>query len=245
MRTIKTYCKGAPFYNAFLRTWPPLSGPMLKSARSMFCPKCKAEYIRGVTRCSDCDVALVDRLSESGHDSDQELSDANLRGVWSGEDQNSCVITCEQLRNADIPYKVIQRKSQFLKGVDEHYEIGVPTEFYSRAKEIADSDRADFSDEPDDQKIMEIPAEDSTPDTTELGKDWDPDKWDSESATVEIQFRNEREEVGMIESSLRENYIHYSADVLGNGVRKIFVMPKDELRSYEIVREIENGNPPK
>jgi hypothetical protein len=21
MRTIKTYCKGAPFYNAFLRTW--------------------------------------------------------------------------------------------------------------------------------------------------------------------------------------------------------------------------------
>ena len=132
-----------------------------------------------------------------------------------------------------------------MKGVDEHYEIGVPSEFYGRAKEIADSDRADFSDEPDDQKIMEIPAEDSSPDTTELEKDWDPDKWDSESATVEIQFRNEHEEVGMIESSLRENYIYYRADVLGNGVRKIFVMPKDELRSYEIVREIENGYPPK
>jgi hypothetical protein len=28
----------------------------------MFCPKCKAEYREGFTRCADCDVALVDRL---------------------------------------------------------------------------------------------------------------------------------------------------------------------------------------
>ena len=28
----------------------------------MFCPRCKAEYRRGFTRCSDCDVELVDQL---------------------------------------------------------------------------------------------------------------------------------------------------------------------------------------
>ncbi len=29
-----------------------------------FCPKCKTEYIAGVTRCSDCDILLVDSLPE-------------------------------------------------------------------------------------------------------------------------------------------------------------------------------------
>jgi hypothetical protein len=29
MRTIKTYSKGAPFYNAFIGTWPTLSGGWL------------------------------------------------------------------------------------------------------------------------------------------------------------------------------------------------------------------------
>ena len=29
----------------------------------MFCPECKAEYGPGFTRCSHCDVALVDRLT--------------------------------------------------------------------------------------------------------------------------------------------------------------------------------------
>jgi hypothetical protein len=28
----------------------------------MFCPQCKSEYRAGFTRCSECDVALVDRL---------------------------------------------------------------------------------------------------------------------------------------------------------------------------------------
>jgi hypothetical protein len=30
---------------------------------AMFCPQCKAEYRVGFTRCSDCDVALVDHLA--------------------------------------------------------------------------------------------------------------------------------------------------------------------------------------
>src|SRR5690242_11677616 len=29
---------------------------------SMFCPRCKAEYRIGFTRCSDCDMDLVDHL---------------------------------------------------------------------------------------------------------------------------------------------------------------------------------------
>ena len=30
----------------------------------MFCPNCKAEYTKGITRCSDCDVDLINLLPE-------------------------------------------------------------------------------------------------------------------------------------------------------------------------------------
>lgn len=30
----------------------------------MICPKCKAEYVRGITMCADCDTPLVDSLPE-------------------------------------------------------------------------------------------------------------------------------------------------------------------------------------
>jgi hypothetical protein len=209
----------------------------------MFCPKCKAEYLHGVTRCSDCDIALVERLPESGRDSDGELSDVNLKAVWSGENQYDCVAICEKLRDAEIPFKVNQHSRQFLKGVDDRYEIGVPPKFRKQAEEIIDTGRLDFTDEPSDQAIMELPAQDGMTDAAEVEPD--SDKWKPENATVEIWSQRTPKDDLMIESSLRENYINYRADDLDKGLRKIFVMPKDEVRSREIVREIENGTPPK
>jgi hypothetical protein len=37
----------------------------------MFCPRCQAEYPSHVHRCSDCDVALVERLTDTHGDSER------------------------------------------------------------------------------------------------------------------------------------------------------------------------------
>lgn len=211
----------------------------------MFCPICKAEYRHGVIRCSDCDVSLVDQLPKLGCDSDGELPNPKLKAVWSGEDQSDCVAICEKLRDAEIPYKVFQDARQFLKGVDEHYEIGVPPQFCKQAENIIESGQVDFTDEPSDQAIMELPAQDALADAAEGEIDPNSGKWEPGSATVEIWSQPGAERSLMIESSLRENYINFRAEDCDNGLRRIFVMPKYELRSREIVREIENGTPPK
>src|SRR5690242_8961108 len=44
---------------------------MLESQPSMFCPRCQAEYLPHIRRCSDCDVPLVKRLSVGRDDSER------------------------------------------------------------------------------------------------------------------------------------------------------------------------------
>src|ERR1700730_14746370 len=109
----------------------------------MFCPECKAEYRAGFTRCADCDVDLLADLSESKPDSGDH---SNLQEVWTGDDQQGCVATCLTLKEAGIPYEVVQRKKQFLKGDERHFKIAVPSSYYKHAKELAGRGTLDFSD---------------------------------------------------------------------------------------------------
>src|SRR5271156_6489420 len=44
---------------------------MLQSRLSMFCPRCQAEYLPHVHRCSDCDEPLVERLPATHSVSDR------------------------------------------------------------------------------------------------------------------------------------------------------------------------------
>jgi hypothetical protein len=59
-----------------------------------------------------------------------------MKRVWSGKDEDRCVSLCERLRQAGVPFKVDQRKRQYLLGVDKHYGICVPPEFFNDAKEV-------------------------------------------------------------------------------------------------------------
>lgn len=72
---------------------------------------------------------------------------------------------------------------------------------------------------------------------------WNPTQWYPEDATVEVWSDDQPELGEMIAASLQENQIHSRpSDSTPNCA--LFVLPGDEARAREIVREIVEGAPP-
>jgi hypothetical protein len=72
---------------------------------------------------------------------------------------------------------------------------------------------------------------------------WDPTKWNPEEATVRVWSSEQSYPGEMIEMALRENQIHARFGKT-DGDNAIFVLPEDETRAREIVREVVEGGPP-
>lgn len=119
---------------------------------AMFCPQCKSEYRPGFTHCADCDVDWVESLPEPSG-SDTALSDASLREVWTGDDEQACVDICSQLSDATIPFHVVQPSWQLFKGMEQAFRIRVPVDSYDQAKEIIDKAGFDLPVEAEDQGL--------------------------------------------------------------------------------------------
>jgi hypothetical protein len=100
----------------------------------MFCPECRAEYRPGFIHCADCDVDLVEALLQP-----QKGVNSGMKNVWVGKEQERCVSLCKKFRAAGIPFKVAQRRRQYLQHLDEHYKIAVPPEMFEKARKIIKS----------------------------------------------------------------------------------------------------------
>lgn len=121
---------------------------VVQSQSVMFCPQCKAEYRPGFSRCSDCDVDLVEEPSKSGNSENEPTYSSleTMKSVWTGQDQARCVSLCERLRAVGIPFRVDQRQCQYLLGTVEHYKICVPPEFFNDARKMIIKGRLDLPD---------------------------------------------------------------------------------------------------
>jgi hypothetical protein len=73
--------------------------------------------------------------------------------------------------------------------------------------------------------------------------DWNPTQWYAEDATVEIWSGDQTELGEMIAASLQENQIHSRSSNSAENCA-LFVLPGDEARAREIVREIVDAAPP-
>jgi hypothetical protein len=207
----------------------------------MFCPQCRAEYRPGFTRCSDCDLDLVEELSQSTNSNAE-----TMKRVWTGHDQDRCVSICEQLRLEKITFRVVQHSQQFLKGVDQTFKIFVPGDSYDRAKKTANNDRVDFSDEPEDQAIMELQVEGANANEVQhqSGAIRSFAGWNGGDATVEIWSCANCDREWMLVMSLRENVIKCRLETKEDGLHRLFVRPEDESRARQIAREVSEGIPP-
>jgi len=70
----------------------------------MFCPHCKAEYRAGFTRCSDCDVALVESLDQTEIHSNNPALSGTPELLWSGTDAGIRRGIIDALEAAKISY---------------------------------------------------------------------------------------------------------------------------------------------
>ena len=78
----------------------------------MFCPNCKAEYTKGISRCSDCDVDLVNSLPIS-YNNEQQDNDLTFVPILSTYNLGDIALLRSILDNQGIEY--------FLQGENTSY----------------------------------------------------------------------------------------------------------------------------
>jgi hypothetical protein len=89
--------------------------------------------------------------------------------------------------------------------------------------------------------VPETPLAETDADESRRGGD--PENWDPEDAGAEVWSGESAELADMLCSSMGENQIRFR-EVQGVGKHRLFVLPVDEMRAREIVREVVEGVPP-
>ena len=88
----------------------------------MFCPVCGAEYREGFTRCSDCDVDLVEKLPDKEEEETAEehehLDDLNFVSVLSTRDITDVVNLKSILDAEGIHYFMQGENMKYIRPVD-------------------------------------------------------------------------------------------------------------------------------
>ena len=129
--------------------------------------------------------------------------------------------------------------------VDFEYQLAVRARDYEIARKAlgySEEDETEWSEEEVQRGVAELPAQDDRP-AEEVYGDWSPSGLHREDATLEIWRSNPKGGATIVEMSLKENRINYRVE-LGDEFRRVFVLPEDEDRAREIVREIAEGMPP-
>jgi hypothetical protein len=219
----------------------------LEESRSMFCPVCKAEYRPGFTRCSDCDVDLVEALPGNS-DAEAESPAADLTSpefLWAGIDGGAFARITEALEIADIPFNDRSPGWRLLSSMRHPFEIWVQKKDHDAAEKIlkeqlgygfGETESATGDVEPSPE-LAEPIGEGAAP--YDLLENLDP-----EDATVEVWSGEQRGMAQILKDCLRENGIGCIVDRADGETPRVLVTPESDARAREIIREVIEGEPP-
>jgi hypothetical protein len=230
----------------------------------MYCPQCKAEYRPGFTRCADCDVDLVWELPKEAMErrGPSEPGDPNqdpFCSFWKGEDPRVHAELCTVLDEAGVPHHTVFRRDHLfnLKNYPS-YEVGVPFSLFERAenavKEAYGSDEVEEAGsgelkgllverQANTRKLPETltpPPDGDIPGPPSAGEAQD---WFPEDATQRVWSSSDTEAGDFLVAALHENGIRCRLDK-GEQRDDLYVLPEDEARAREIVKEVTEGQPP-
>jgi len=204
--------------------------------------------------CSDCQIALVPELSsQAGGDDPGAPGDESFTLAWAGGEPWRHAEVLELLKRENIPATTLRGRDFFvLPSTHQPFEIYVPSSYAKRAEAILDAEESEGLDTAGSahQGNAEFHVEDDIQDSQQNnspGPDWHPD-----DATAEIWSGEDWYVAEMIAMSLRENQIECRTDPEAETdpgdapptAVKIYVLPDDEARAKEIVREITDAAPP-
>jgi hypothetical protein len=212
----------------------------------MICPNCKCEYIRGVTQCSDCDVALVDTLAPPAPGF---ADNARIVPVWRGNDSSERERVEEALESAGIPFTAPESSSSMgtLTPTDPSIEVWISEADVKRARKILDDldDRVHpDSLSPEELESLALPETDDAEDDnhsflpSDLSEHW------FEDDPVAVVWGGENEEFAhTLVACLREVGIA-SHNFSEDGNFRLVVPAEQEARAREVVREVVEASPP-
>jgi hypothetical protein len=221
----------------------------------MYCPVCHCEYVAGIALCSDCQAALVQELPK-----ESAAENKHLVLLWAGGDPRRHEELCALLESEQIPVETSLGGN--LLGLTSALEIYVPSELAPKAKELLNEtalleeewQQSAGGDAATQEEIEELAAEEAagTRRNFPRAKHWYP-----EDATAQVWSGHDINLASMISASLRENMIPSRTDSAHDSTqsspdaaktladaRGIFVLPEDQSRAREIVRQIVDAVPP-
>lgn len=222
----------------------------------MYCPKCKAEYRPGFTRCSDCFVDLVDELAAEEPEEEQSAPlwpDAeSFSELWRGEDTVLHGRLLAELKRAGISYENTPTREAagcgidpVARGVEPRFGFIVRAQPKDRLMageilyKLLEAEKVDFS----------IPADTSAAYGAEQSKVSTGYLMPEEAEEAEAQGLkcvwegNDVAKRDFVRASLRENGIASQSLLQGQNYRVLVGEPA-QIKAVATIKEIVEGRPP-
>ena len=214
----------------------------------MFCPECRAEYRPGFTRCSDCGVALVERLEETEIRSNSPEISGTPELLWTGTDTQTRDEIIDALETANISCHTRTDKVGSLPGwsrqvyaifthARDHRAASAALEDAARHRDAAPDEETDDTPSDSDSSAPEPQSAEDDDNPSDIPADYVPDDFNPDEATAEVWSGHD--------ATTRENLVNCLRNIgIGSatsdsaGHLRIRVTPASQKRAQEMIRQV-------